>query len=389
MESLETMNLAAAGVDGSESDKYWRRIHGTGGQYAGLFEGNVQVNGSENVTGGLTSASNIAKTPRIHGTNSALAGLVLGQPEQDQGPAAAVLGESLKNGFGVLGTSVSGDGVHGSTAGGNSGVAGENTGAGTGVNGTSVSGNAVAGESKTGNGGWFSSGGAGEGIFGQSVSGQGVAGHSQSGDGALFTSGGVGNGVWGETGDAGRSGVAGNNTGNGNGVWGSSVGGNGVFGKSNTGFAGYFDGNVCVTKDVQLTGGDCAEQFDVSSSCLAEPGAVMVINAEGELEPSERPYDKRVAGVVSGAGDLRPALILDKQKSDRNRASVALVGKVYCKVDADQTPVEVGDLLTTSATLGHAMKAEDPTRAFGAVIGKALRSLKLGKAIIPILVALQ
>ena len=68
---------------------------------------------------------------------------------------------------------------------------------------------------------------------------------------------------------------------------------------------------------------------------------------------------------------------------------VALVGKVYCKVDARYSPVEVGDLLTTSPTPGHAMKADDPMKAFGAVIGKALDSLKAGQTLIPILVALQ
>ena len=36
---------------------------------------------------------------------------------------------------------------------------------------------------------------------------------------------------------------------------------------------------------------------------------------------------------------------------------LALVGKVYCKVNAQYAPVEVGDLLTTSPTLGHAMRA--------------------------------
>jgi hypothetical protein len=148
-------------------------------------------------------------------------------------------------------------------------------------------------------------------------------------------------------------------------------------------------GTMTVDADVVLTGADCAEQFDVSQQCPAVPGTVMVINAEGELEPSVHPYDKKVAGVISGAGDLRPALILDKQQSDRNRASVALVGKVYCKVDADHASIEVGDLLTTSTTLGHAMKAEDPIRAFGAVIGKALRPLQSGTGLIPILIALQ
>ena len=61
----------------------------------------------------------------------------------------------------------------------------------------------------------------------------------------------------------------------------------------------------------------------------------------------------------------------------------------YCKVDASKGPVEIGDLLTTSATEGHAMKASDHRRAFGAVIGKALAPLATGRALIPVLVALQ
>ena len=65
------------------------------------------------------------------------------------------------------------------------------------------------------------------------------------------------------------------------------------------------------------------------------------------------------------------------------------MGKVYCKVDAQYAPIEVGDLLTTSPTLGHAMKAEDPWKAFGAVLGKALRPLAAGQGLIPILIALQ
>ena len=35
------------------------------------------------------------------------------------------------------------------------------------------------------------------------------------------------------------------------------------------------------------------------------------------------------------------------------------------------------------------MKAAEPLRAFGAVIGKALRPLNAGQALIPILIALQ
>jgi hypothetical protein len=58
-------------------------------------------------------------------------------------------------------------------------------------------------------------------------------------------------------------------------------------------------------------------------------------------------------------------------------------------VDAQYSAVETGDLLTTSPTPGHAMKAHDQAKAFGAVIGKALRPLAAGQSLIPILIALQ
>jgi len=141
--------------------------------------------------------------------------------------------------------------------------------------------------------------------------------------------------------------------------------------------------------DVKLSGGDCAEDFDVSDGEQIEPGTVMVVGTEGRLHRSHQAYDKRVAGVISGAGDLEPGIVLDKQRLQLNRKPIALLGKVYCKVDAGYGEVEVGDLLTTSPTLGHVMKAEDPSKAFGAVIGKALRPLGSGQGLIPILIALQ
>jgi hypothetical protein len=167
------------------------------------------------------------------------------------------------------------------------------------------------------------------------------------------------------------------------------VGGNVGIGTTNPQEKLHVDGNVLVTGDITLSGADCAENFDVSEAEAAEPGTVMVIDQEGTLKPSEQPYDKRVAGVVSGAGGLKPGIVLDKQESNEGRLPVALVGKVVCNVDARHSPIEVGDLLTTSSTPGHAMKADDPLRAFGAVIGKALQSLKGGQGIIPVLIALQ
>lgn len=142
--------------------------------------------------------------------------------------------------------------------------------------------------------------------------------------------------------------------------------------------------------DIILANADCAEEFDVSEAFQEiEPGTVMVLDENGYLCPSATPFDKRVAGVVSGAGDYKPGIVLDRQKSDKLRLPLALVGKVFCKVDASQGAIQVGDLLTTSLTPGYAMRADDPIRAFGAVLGKALRPLASGQGLIPILVALQ
>jgi hypothetical protein len=149
----------------------------------------------------------------------------------------------------------------------------------------------------------------------------------------------------------------------------------------------FADVNIVNSGDIKF--GDCAEEFDVRDGVETEPGTVMVLDESGDLLPSSSPYDRRVAGVVSGGGDYRPAIILNREPTNRHRLPVALVGRVYCKVDADIAPIAAGDLLTTAPTLGHAMKATDPLRAFGAVIGKALRPLEAGKAAIPILIALQ
>lgn len=141
--------------------------------------------------------------------------------------------------------------------------------------------------------------------------------------------------------------------------------------------------------DIVLQNGDCAEHFVVADPMGVSPGTVVVLDEEGHVRPSIKPYDRKVAGVISGAGGLKPAIVLDHKPAERNRQTVALVGKVYCKVDATRAAVAVGDLLTTAFTPGHAMKASDPAKAFGAVLGKALRPLAAGMELIPVLVALQ
>jgi hypothetical protein len=92
--------------------------------------------------------------------------------------------------------------------------------------------------------------------------------------------------------------------------------------------------------------------------------------------------------VISGAANLRPGIVLGTGGAGERRP-VALAGKVCCWADAAYAPIDVGDLLTSSPTPGHAMKAADRAESFGAVLGKALGPLSHGTALIPILVALQ
>jgi hypothetical protein len=176
-------------------------------------------------------------------------------------------------------------------------------------------------------------------------------------------------------------------------VWAGSHG-TGVYAQGSP--AGYFDGDVQVTGDLILINspsslsGDVAEDFDVEDrDGLPGPGTVLVIGPDGKLLPSADPYDTRVAGVVSGAGDLQPAVVLQRVETDIPRLPIALVGKAFCKVDAAFGPISPGDLLTTSPTPGHAMKVLDRSRALGTILGKALSMQGEGQGLIPILLALR
>ncbi|MGD8331368.1 MAG: hypothetical protein PVJ49_18190 [Acidobacteriota bacterium] len=139
--------------------------------------------------------------------------------------------------------------------------------------------------------------------------------------------------------------------------------------------------------DIKLSGADCAERFPLRGPGI-EPGTVLVVGDGATLGACDTPYDKRVAGVASGAQGVRPGIVLNRDEGNRGEPPMALNGKVFCKVDAGFGAIGVGDLLTTSATRGHAMKAVDPQRAYGAVLGKAMAPLEAGTGLIPVLVSL-
>lgn len=293
------------------------------------------------------------------------------------------------------------------------GVLGENTGNGEGVRGISQSarGGVVGVNHNRADSAGLDADGESTGVYGESVRGEGIRGVGHGPFGAVVGfNDGVGAGVKAVSRDG--AGLAAFSTSNEaihaetqSPVTGAVAAfnlnpegtGAAVFAKKEgtKGHAGFFVGNVFITgdlgvgNDITLVNADCAEDFDIADADLIEPGTVMIVGEEGVLHQSSRAYDKRVAGVVSGAGGYKPAIVLDKQPSQGNRKPIALLGKVFCKVDAQFGAVEVGDLLTTSPTPGHAMKICDPLSAFGAVIGKALCPLREGQGLIPILVALQ
>jgi hypothetical protein len=366
--------------------------------------------GPENYNGGIYGESNLFNG--LRGVTYAPGhGAVVGISENHTSQAGpGVFGQS--DGTGVWGTSKTWMGVYGNTESttGGAGVMGEST-AGEGVRGVSHSAhggvvgvNDWSGDGSPGsggNGGWFESS-QGEGVRGWSKNPNhgGVVGVNTGGGIAVYGTSDNSVGVWGtsvnfegvhaETKSLTTAAIAAYNL-NPNGT------GAGIYAKKegDTGVAGFFEGSVWVSKTltvgvhIVLANADCAADFDIAGLEKAEPGTVMVLNSEGALRRSEQAYDKRVVGVISGAGSYKPGIVLDKQESSKNRQPIALMSKVYCKVDASYGAIEVGDLLTTSPTTGHAMKADDPMKAFGSVIGKALLPLASGEGLIPILIALQ
>jgi len=276
----------------------------------------------------------------VHGESASSQGVV-GTSRTFQG----VYGHSVEN-AGVVGESDKFDGVFAiAHLPERAAVSGHND-PGTAILGLSKTGRGVAGFTET----W-------QGVYGHSVENAGVVGESDKFDG-----------VFGIAHVPERAAVSGHNP-------------NGV--------AGYFDGDVLVTRDVIvsgdliLQGADYAEALTTTDPDVVA-GTVVVLGRDGQLHPCTKEYDSAVAGIVSGARGIKPAIVLDRHEDS---VPVALMGKAWCWADASADSIQPGDLLTTSATPGHCRRATDPSRAFGAVIGKALTSLTTGRGAVRVLVS--
>ena len=140
---------------------------------------------------------------------------------------------------------------------------------------------------------------------------------------------------------------------------------------------------------LEITGADLAERFDVTEK--VEPGIVVAIDPEnpGRLCMARGAYNRRVAGVVSGSGDLPTGAVLGNLLGSEEHPAIALTSRVWVKAEAASHPIRPGDLLTTSDRPGYAMRAADPKRAMGAVIGKAMTPLASDRGEVLVLLSLQ
>ncbi|MBI1745063.1 MAG: hypothetical protein HYR55_00555 [Acidobacteria bacterium] len=351
----------AIAISGQSDDSNGRGVVGTSTDSAGVTYGVAgQISSTNSSAAGVLGVSN-ALTGGASGvwgqTNSSSTNAtgVFGVANAISGATVGVWGRTLSNSDGAAG--VFGDMT--TTTGNSAGVWGRTR---------SVTGGAagVFGESLGTNGRTF-------GVYGATTTdgtGAGVLGYS---------SGTNGNGVIGEA-----------NTGS---------AAYGIWGKSTSGFAGFFDGKVRVNGNmearvVQITGGsDLSEKFEVRDTHRAiEPGMVVAIDAEnpGKLMVSAQAYNRRVAGVISGAGGVSPGMLMGQvgTLADGDHP-VALSGRVYVWADASYGAIVPGDLLTTSNIPGHAMKVANYGKAQGAIIGKAMTGLSNGRGLVLVLVALQ
>ena len=95
----------------------------------------------------------------------------------------------------------------------------------------------------------------------------------------------------------------------------------------------------------------------------------MIFGGTKEVTQSVDYADQRLAGIVS----TDPAYIMNATQP--NSVPIVMAGRAPCLVVG---PVAKGDVLTTSATVGHAEKLDNATWKPGVVVGKALESAPAG-----------
>jgi hypothetical protein len=375
------------------------------------------------------STSTAAGNAAVFGSS----GTMSNYPGQEE---VGVRGEAV-DGYGVAGGSSTSAGVYGysdssygvwgtSSGSKTSAVYGYNSSSGHGVLGTSASGFGVVGDggSDSGDYGGYFTGGAG--LYAEGSAGTGVLGvnNAITGFGVRGESG----GGYGELGRRSRVtypfvltysyGVYGRGTGatfdyggffNGDYIGAYGTGPTGLYGAStddegdNRGITTpdnlYVGGKIDVVGTVDPVIG---ERFEVHPDGEYEVGDLLVIDPDSPyLVLSTAANDTKVIGVVGPSVDYRDGELMvivlgyhgAKPDESLDADSTRTVARI--KVDASQGAIKRGDLLTTSPTPGHAMKAQPvdvggvEIHRPGTIIGKALESLDSGQGLIEAFIALQ
>ena len=119
---------------------------------------------------------------------------------------------------------------------------------------------------------------------------------------------------------------------------------------------------------LQATYADLAEYYEGDMEYRS--GMVLVFGGDKEVTTTTTQNDTHLAGVVT----TNPAYVMNHDQKGI-KVCIALAGRVPCWVVGR---VKKGDMLTTSATAGCAVKANTPT--LGAIVGKALEDKDYGEA---------
>jgi hypothetical protein len=145
-------------------------------------------------------------------------------------------------------------------------------------------------------------------------------------------------------------------------ISGGNINNNNANGVGNIGSATtYF--NTVFAKATSAQYADLAEKYTADADYA--PGTVVEFGGAAEVTLSVEPDSTRIAGVIS----TKPSYIMNATLTSAHVATVALQGRVPCKVIG---PVSKGDMMVAAGN-GYA-KVDNNARA-GTIIGKALDTL--------------
>ncbi len=165
-------------------------------------------------------------------------------------------------------------------------------------------------------------------------------------------------------------------------------------------------GHVTITGGMSVSGsksGYVADRFVYRGDTPLERGDIVVLRSKPgpsllagripilEVELSSSPHSTQVCGIVDEPA-LSSEQTADLDTTQLGGGSIGLMvtlgAYAFSKVDAAAGAINVGDLLTTSASPGYAQRFDSKSKA-GSIIGKALGPCQNGRAVIPIFVSHQ